>query len=380
MQSDFDSSELEEVRLLIQCLCIISRHFDNIQIIIRSNFINCTVEICHHLLNECSPKRMLLPTEQSLIKVCCEFLEFIYDPFLKWRHFTRTHQLSRGGSSYHVDPQLHPEIVPFIYTCFEDLQEDTKLSALHVLGGNLLHVLGAITIGSPRNARLVICPATINVIIKIISDWSMEESVRKRALANANLMLIMLTKSNPVERQIEVEIVVQEYMLAIQSLLKGRTVEPRDANALLSIVENITTLLSEPSTKISLCHALLDGNVISYLVEIPEKIHSWDIQLDEHMSAVVEAISLVSYSVGYQLPAKALKRLFQGLRQSTLESSDRTRIVQQCLSLATNPNDALVLNTMVVNELISWLPTLNRPDQELVIASLMDVCTRNSNR
>lgn len=334
---------------------------------------------------------MLSSAEQQLIKVCCEFLELIYDPFLTWRHFVRKHRLTSSGSSYHVDPQLHPEIVPFIYTCFEDLPA-SKRSALHNLGSCLLNVLGGIAIGSSRNGRLVICPATINVIMKIIGDWSMEEAVRKRALDNANLMLIVLVKSSPVERQIEVDIVIQEYMLAIQSLLKRcPSVDEddcdQDKNALLSILQNVCVLLCEPSTKTTLCNSLLDGSMVNHFVEIPEKIREWDVDVDQHMSVIVQVIALVSYSVKYQLPEKALRRLFHGLRQSSSSSSlaggegvDRKRIVEQCLSLATNPNDALALNTMVVNELINWVPTLNRSDQELVISSLMDVCSRNSNR
>lgn len=389
--------DVEEIRLLVQCLTIIGRHFDNINLIIRSNFINCTVEICHHLLNVCSTHRLLSADEQSLLRVICEFLELIYDPLLKWRYFTRTHELDSGSGSsyYHVDSQLHPEIVPFVYTCFEgvtDAEGSLKRSALSGLGQSLLNVLGAITSGSLRNSRLVICPATINVMMKILGDWSMEEGVRKRALDNANLMLIMLVKSSPVERQIEVDIVVQEYLRAVQQLLKAREFVKRteeeqdhledsnvDHNALLSIIQNIPVLLREPSTKTTLCHSLLDNGLITQLVEIPEKLKDWTLDMDEHLSSVVEVIALVSYSVNYKVPEKLLRRLFQGIRESSSSGSQK-RIVQQCLGLATNPNDALVVNSMVVNELVRWLPSLGDFEQELIIASLMDVCTRNSNR
>lgn len=384
--------QAEEISLLVQCLTIIGRHFDNINLIIRSNFINSTVEICHHLLNVCSAKRLLSGDEQRLIQVCCEFLELIYDPFLTWRHFARTHRLATAGggsSSYHVDPQLHPEIVPFVYTCFE-ARVPSKWSALRALGASLLNVLGAITSGSLRNGRLVICPATINVIVKLLGDWQVDAGVRRKALANANLMLVTLSKSSPVERQVEVDIVVQEYLLAMQQLLRTYPISAGDdsegdTRALLAIVQNMATLLCEPSTKASLCNALLDGGVLTQLVEVPGKIQDWaTVDMDEHLSAVVEVVALVSYSANYRLPEKMMTRLFQGLRRSASPSSSqqdsRKGVVLQCLGLATSPNDALVVDSRVVNELVRWLPDLSGDEQALVIASLMDVCTRNSNR
>lgn len=351
------------------------------------------MEICHHLLNGVSPKRLLSDDEQLLVKACCEFLERIYDPFLKWRYYARMHRLVPGGSSYNVDPQLHPEIVPFIYTCFEDLV-DSKLSTVYLVGPHLLNVLGAITIGSPRNGRLVICPATSNVIIKILSSWSMEGPVRQRALDNANLMLIMLVKSNPVERQIEVDVVIQEYMSAMQNLIRTKdhlgfsedcqggeeVANYRDRNALFSLVQNIIILLSEPSTKTSLCKSFLEANLITTLVQIPKQVLGCPVNSGDLLASVVEVIALISHSVNNKLAEDSLKRLFTGLRESSASELELSRIVQQCLSLATSPNDALVLNTMVVKELITWLPTLNDRDQELIIAAHLDVCTRNCNR
>lgn len=384
-----DTEELDNTSLLMQCLTIIGRHFDNIPLIVRSNFINCSVEICHHLLNECSPTRALAPEEENLVRVCCEFLQLIYDPFLKWPYYSRAHRLFSGGSSYHVDPQLHLEIVPFIYTCFEGVRGD-KRAAVDALGVYLLNVLGAIIVGSPRNARLVICPATINVIMTILADWRSSAKLRRKALDNVNLMLIMLVKSNPVERQIEVDIVVQEYLMAMQSLLKEGVPESSgdddpvtyDENALMSLVQNIGVLLSEPSTRGSLCNSLVDGNAILSLAEIPRKVIDWRIDTISLMSTVIETMALVSYSTNQQVPEKALRKLFAGLGEASLTTSggSQREIVQQCLRLATNPNDPLVIHTMVVNEIISWLPKLVGDDQEVVVASLMDVCAKNSNR
>lgn len=397
-------AELQEIGLLVQCLTIIVRHFDNINLIIKSNFISCIVEICHHLLNVRGNNRTnsgLSAAEGGFIKICCEFLELVYDPFLRWRHFRGAHQLSSlSGSSYHVDPQLHPEIVPFIYTCFEE-GTDGKRVALNTIGVNLLNVLGAITVGSARNGRLVICPATINVIMKILSDWSANAEVRQLALDNANIMLIVLLKSSPVERQIEVEVVILEYLSAVKQLVELKEFDQRpmveeeeeekedlspvnenyrDRNALLSILQNVTLLLGEPSTKTNLCHALLTGNLINCLVETSEKISDWDGEMVvQCLSSVVEVMALVCNLVNYQLSEKVLRRLFHGVRSAEAKV-DRTRLVRQCLALATHPKDPLVVNSLVVVELVRWLPHLDATEQEVIVSSLMDVCTRNSNR
>lgn len=398
-QDDCDVAELQAIGLLVQCLIIIVRHFDNIHLIIKSNFISCIVEICHHLLNVRGNNRNnsgLSAAEGEFIKICCEFLELVYDPFLRWRFFRQTHQLSSlSGSSYHVDPQLHPEIVPFIYTSFEEGTEAKRIT-LNTVGVNLLNVLGSITVGSARNGRLVICPATINVIMKILSDWSANAIVRQQALDNANIMLIVLLKSSPVERQIEVDVVVLEYLTAVKQLIALKVFDRqeeeqeedlppvnnnyRDGNALLSILQNVTLLLCESSTKISMCHALLDGNLVGCLVEVAEKISNWDGEMVvQCLASVVEVIALVSNLVNYQLSEKVLRRLFHGVRASAA-AVDRTRLVRQCLSLATHPKDPLVVNSMVVVELVRWLPDLTATEQEVIVSSLMDVCTRNSNR
>lgn len=341
----------------------------------------------------------MIPEETKLIRVCCEFLQLIYDPFLKWPFYTRTHQLATKTSSYHAEPQLHLEIVPFIYTCFEDLHGGgggaLKLGTIHELGANILSVLGAISIGSLRNARLVICPATINVIMKILGDWTLASGLRRTALDTVNLMLHMLIKSNPVERQIEVDIVVQEYLRAVQSLVKVDVVvvvgggggQAKDENSLISLVTNINLLLMETSTKQAICEAFVEGHLIMTLAELPKRVIDWPLDISTLASAVVEVIAAVSYSVvGSQVPEKALGKLFSGLREVLLVVADdddgtsKRDIIRQCLSLATNPNDQLVVNTMVVSELISWLPILGGDEQELVIGSLQSVCAKNTNR
>lgn len=341
----------------------------------------------------------MLESELRLIRVCCEFLELIYDPFFKWRNFLLSNRLTGSGAGvYSVDAQqLHPEIVPFIYTCFEEEEEKTesKRNLLNEIGPNLLNVLGAITTGSTRNGRLVICPATINVVMRILASWTIQERLRGRATKIANVMLIMLLKTSPVERQIDVAVVVQEYLKAMGKLVQSREAEirendgcldmeenSRDNKALLSIIQNLTTLLVEPSTKVNLCHALLEGNVIQQLVTIPEAIKRESSAVDECLATIVEVIAVLCATGNYALPEKTLKRLFNGMRVVTGRGSgeDRNRLVQQCLNLATSPNDPLVVNSMVVTELIHWLPVLSDYDQEVVIAALMGVCTQNSNR
>lgn len=330
--------------------------------------------------------------ENDLVKVCCEFIELVYDPCLKWRHFTRSHQLSVvGGASYHVDPQLHPEIVPFIYTCFEAVTPE-KVANLNAVGSSLLNVLGSVTIGANKNGRMVICPATSNVIMRLISNWTVDGKVRQRALDNLNIMLIVLLKSNPVERQIEVDVVIQEYLDAIGALIEThnqKSSEPSvvtcwDTSALLSLLQNFVVLLSETSTATSLCHVLLKANVMAALVTVPERMRSslFDVEMIIRCTAVVvEVFTVVVRCVDVQVPPKVIKKLFVGIRNVTSSQTGNCKeLVVKCLELATNPNDSLAIDSFVVKELFQWVPELNSIEQELITVSLSDICTRNSNR
>lgn len=80
---------------------------------------------------------------QRFIKCYNYFLQALYDPYLTWRNFLRGDVANYAKLGYKISP-LHPEIVPFIYDCFQ-----AKGICKHPdVGKELFHILGAVIAGS----------------------------------------------------------------------------------------------------------------------------------------------------------------------------------------------------------------------------------------
>lgn len=144
-QGNLTCERLMECELLLKCLMIISRHFDNIPTIVKTDYVTNSIAIASHIIKQYNEKYAPKYEEISYMKSLGHFLEVLYDPYLSWRNFLKRefvdfHKLS---NTYHTT-QLNVEIVPFIYDCFQV----EKIMSLPEVGAPLVHVLGAIISGS----------------------------------------------------------------------------------------------------------------------------------------------------------------------------------------------------------------------------------------
>lgn len=110
-QNDF--SNLTETELLLKCLTIICRHFENIPVIGKSDYVSNSVAIATCLIKKLEEQK-LTKDELNFIETFSQFLEVIYDPYLTWRNFLKGDFADFSQIRYHAT-QLHVEIVPFIY-------------------------------------------------------------------------------------------------------------------------------------------------------------------------------------------------------------------------------------------------------------------------
>lgn len=203
---------LTEITLLMKCLTIICRHFDNIETICKSSYVSSSIAVCNHVIqrvsilaaasrcsaccwwpwfnnHKCewrstdwvllfSPHLQILNNlgvpradELNLIAATCNFLESIFDPFLTWRSFVRNNPADFTKLNYNVN-QLHPEIVPFVYCKWRrllllilplllmsasavihyafvaDCFQSKNICSYPEIGVHLLNVLGAVVSGS----------------------------------------------------------------------------------------------------------------------------------------------------------------------------------------------------------------------------------------
>lgn len=143
--------KIDELTLLLKCLIIICRNFDNIKAIIKSTcFISNSIAISNKLIDslfeeESSDDQTLIQSKISFIKTASKFLESIFDPVLCWRNYLKNSLVDFGKLDYSVTvPTLNVEIVPFIYDYFQ-LKNYHQYSEISI---SLINLLGAIIAGS----------------------------------------------------------------------------------------------------------------------------------------------------------------------------------------------------------------------------------------
>ncbi|GAB0094778.1 hypothetical protein DMENIID0001_101040 [Sergentomyia squamirostris] len=338
-----DDEEICDTSLLFQCLTIICRHFDNIPHVAKSNFIPLGIEIVSSVLKNANQESSKIC--KTLVKSFSGFLEVIFDPFLTWRHFVNTDLYE---ISHHPITQLNSEIIPFIYGCFEN--DNLTSDCLNILGG----IIG----GSQINAQRAVSPATVKIIVTLISTWECEAELRKVALKCFNLMVIVLLKATPETRQIELTTVMQNYHESIVMLLKtrhfirkcqGESFEIADdtdscinVGALHALIDNLKSLLQEPTVRAHVCEIMIDNNILNILIGVPNIIESWDIDRQSLMATCVRVLRHICWASHHQMSQSTIEKLFQGLRLSGKPSRD---LVAQLISLVDALTDELAQKT-----------------------------------
>lgn len=138
---------LNELILLLKCLIIICRNFDNIKSMASnsSNFIGNILAINNRIINICfeHPNSSDQKLKVEFVKVSSNFLEAIFDPFLSWRSYQKGSLIDLKKIDYKV-VMLNVEIVPFIYDYFEQ----KKYHHQPEISVYLLNLLGSVISGS----------------------------------------------------------------------------------------------------------------------------------------------------------------------------------------------------------------------------------------
>uniref|UniRef100_A0A1B0DMF1 DUF4704 domain-containing protein n=1 Tax=Phlebotomus papatasi TaxID=29031 RepID=A0A1B0DMF1_PHLPP len=373
--------EISDTTLLFECLTIICRHFDNIAQVARSNFVSVGVEIVSGVLKWSKREGFeLVRGVRMLVKTFSGFLEVIFDPFLTWRHFVNTDLYE---ISHHPNIQLNSEIIPFIYGCFED----------GTLTSDSLNILGGVIGGSQANAQRAVCPATVKIIVSLISSWECEMNLRRVALKCFNLMVIVLLKATPETRQIELTTVMQHYHESIVLLLKtkhflrksqGEVFEitdegdpPIDVSALHALIDNLRSLLQEPTVRVNVCKIMIDNNILNILIGVPNIIEAWDVDRQGLMVTCVRVLRHICWASQHRVTKPATEKLFRGLRLNGKPSRD---LVAELIDFTEALNDELFINCNVMREIIAWLGDFGEKEQQFAVKLLLDICTKNTTR
>ncbi|GFO26697.1 neurobeachin-like protein 1, partial [Plakobranchus ocellatus] len=161
---------VERGAAILQCLVILCRNCDNIFFVASCDFVSHAVNAAQSILSRLySNKQPEAAASQEpsgilfkFVKIVFHFLECLYDPYFIWRKRLK-------GWPVDVEQVLskpaavHNEIIPFFHECFQYPGLSRGLQK------GLLHILGAIMCGAETNAVLVVTPASVDVVLSVLS-------------------------------------------------------------------------------------------------------------------------------------------------------------------------------------------------------------------
>lgn len=237
-----------------------------------------------------------------------------------------------------------------------------------------------------------VCPATVSVLINILSKWDCNAELRSIVLKCFAKMVIILHRSNPVERQIDVLTVFQSYLDVILTLLKTRQFERRpfdvsatsahsdyvDVNALTGVVDNMDHILSESQSRLPISHVIVEAHFIATLTSIPKRIHKWDFDRQKVATSVVRALALLR-SIAPNMVTDAsnqthIATLFDGLK---LLGKPTKMLIEQCVEFAYDSNKKDIIFGEIITHLVSWIKDMHETEQLYVADTLYRICSQN---
>ncbi|KQS43568.1 neurobeachin-like protein 1 isoform X1 [Drosophila erecta] len=427
-EGKMEEKAIEEVAILVDCLVIVCRHFDNILAIIKYEYKPNLIAILSRVFKQQMELPQSVPAISHLFSSFSAFLEVMYDPYLTWRSFLRGQSADYSRLSYKPH-SVHVEIVPFIYDCFEE----EKLIRYAEIGESLLNILGAVICGSQlqlkvqkslnststltnrntnalttsslapcsgdglldcdnlRNGMKAICPATVSITMSILRQWESANNLRRVALQCYALMVIVLQKSSPEERQIDLVILVQLYCDALQELLTTKHFDSGDANFDISsdADQDVAIDMSALSSTVAavkffvtgdaaVSEAVLDSNLLELLINLPKLIKPWHISHTSSLCSTMESLAALTRhsppSAAQLRQGERIERLFASLQDFGNPTVD---LLDTCFMLGYDEREHLLLLPEVMLRLLNWVPTLQEREQLHVTSLVLKGCTDN---
>ncbi|KAL9909105.1 neurobeachin-like protein 1 isoform 2-T2 [Glossina fuscipes fuscipes] len=382
---------IHQISVLIDCLVVICRHFDNILAVIKYEYKSNLIAILTHVFQQTLKKKNVSNEVSRLFRSFSQFLEVMYDPYLTWRSFLRNNFADYKKLPYKPH-NVHVEIIPFIYDCFQ--HDDIK--KYPVIGESLIHALGAIICGSQRNGMRAICPATVSVVMKILAQWESTSDLRVITLRCCALMIIVLQKSSPEERQIDLVTLIKLYCDVLEQLMTtehfrqtGDTFDISsddvdandltiDVNALESTVDNVCVFLTDNTSASYICEAIEETSLMDVLISIPKKIKDWSLNYGQLMIKVINSLAAITRNsiriTDHLRYNDKIGKLFDGLMDLGLPS---IALLEACINLAYNEEMGLIIVPEVLNKLIDWLPNIDTREQTYLSEKVYKSCVNN---
>ncbi|KAK3721190.1 hypothetical protein RRG08_044202 [Elysia crispata] len=264
---------VERGAAILQCLVLLCRNYDNVFFVASCDFVSQSVNSAQAILSRLYSKKETITVKSNespetlieFVGLVFHFLECLYDPYFIWRKRLK-------GWPVDVEQVLskpavvHNEIIPFFHDCFQ-------ISGLSLgLQKSLLHVFGAIMCGAETNAVLVVTPASVDIVLSVLSgtaiccrgsehdgqsvaeedEWSEGDLESRGEIQFLTLrcmvaMVHTLHLSTADQGQVEVYEVVSSFLQAVHSKVETR----RDMKTVISMIDTLIKM-TDCSNKLAL--------------------------------------------------------------------------------------------------------------------------------
>uniref|UniRef100_A0A8C2MGC8 Neurobeachin like 1 n=1 Tax=Cricetulus griseus TaxID=10029 RepID=A0A8C2MGC8_CRIGR len=386
--------------LLVKFFIILCRNLSNVEEIGTCSYINHVITMTtlyiQQLKSKKKEKEMADQTSiEEFVIHALAFCESLYDPYRNWRHRISGRILSSVEKSRqkYKPASLTVEFVPFFYQCFQEsehLKESLKCC--------LLHLFGAIVAGGQRNALQAISPATMEVLMRVLSDcdsWEEgdpEEVGRKRELTLkclTQVVHILLTSSSD-QRQVETSTILENYFKLLNSdhsalpkQRRSRRWESQFIALQIKMLNTITAMLDCADRPV-LQAIFLNSNCFEHLIRLLQNCKVFQGRLDCLAVSSIQALTAVMKNspaakevfkerIGYMHMFEVLK----SLGQPSLE------LLKELMNMAVEGDHTSVgilgiSNVHPLLVLIQWLPELESHDLQIFISDwLKKICCIN---
>lgn len=241
-----------------------------------------------------------------------------------------------------------------------------------------------------------VCPATVSVLINILSKWECNAELRAIVLKCFAKMVIVLHRSNPVERQIDLVMVFQLYLDVMLTLLKTRQFERRpfeekfdaigdhdsdyiDLNALTAAVDNMESILSETQSRLPISQVIIvEANYIPTLASIPKRVQKWEFDRQKLAASVIKALAMLRCTAPMMANILTnqphIANLFDGLK---LLGKPTKTLIERCIDLAYDADKKEIIFGDIIAHLVSWIKEMHETEQLYVAETLFRICSQN---
>ncbi|XP_041374666.1 neurobeachin-like protein 1 [Gigantopelta aegis] len=318
----------------------------------------------------------------QFFKLSLHFFECLYDPYFFWRKKLKCWQID--NTRLKITPALlHNEVVPFFHDCFQKDKLPTDIQL------RLLHVFGAIMSGSQDNALKAITPATLDIMLKVLSakqrngptNEQRQETtcLKELVLKSVVRMVHVIHGCSPDQRQVEVAEVMEGYMQVLLEMEQNPDTEPGN-NIQLNIINTINEMLM-CQDRSSLQVLLVSGGTFDAFVSLLQQALLTGFEAQKLAMSVIhvmqailsgssKAKSLFKDKVGYEKFVEVLKSL--GQPSMELLKSLLSLVVEDAF---VEKEEHVVHNTQAALMLLQWLPDIQSHDLQIWLSqSLRSLC------